>query len=122
MLVSNQSLHSFCHHGHSRTSLSHPLCCRAVCSTVASSPGNANDPVKVYMLWPMLSMNNSGIATKAACNILGISGSNVLVVYDDMDLKVGTWKRSLARENGTCGGQRCMPTLVEAVLLDMLLL
>lgn len=64
---------------------------------------------KHYILKPQTYMNNSGISVKALCDYYKIDIDDIFVVYDDMDLPVGT-KR--IRSNGSSGGHNGIKSII----------
>ncbi len=56
---------------------------------------------KVLFLKPQTFMNLSGNSVSKICNYFNIDINDILVICDDLDLKVGNFK---LRENGSCGG------------------
>ncbi|MBW4481839.1 MAG: aminoacyl-tRNA hydrolase [Tildeniella torsiva UHER 1998/13D] len=64
---------------------------------------------KVYLLKPLTYMNRSGQAMRAVLDWLKLEPSQVLVVYDDMDLPVG---RLRLRLGGSAGGHNGMKSAI----------
>lgn len=64
---------------------------------------------KVYLLKPLTYMNRSGQAMRAVLDWLKLEPSQVLVVYDDMDLPVG---RLRLRLTGSAGGHNGMKSAI----------
>ncbi len=67
---------------------------------------------RVVLAKPLTYMNLSGEAVSELVRRLGIPPGRVLVVYDDMDLPVGTIR---VRARGSAGGHRGMASVLEAV-------
>ena len=64
---------------------------------------------KVYLLKPLTYMNRSGQSLRAVLDWLKLEPSQVLVVYDDMDLPVG---RLRLRLSGSAGGHNGMKSAI----------
>ncbi|PZV08235.1 MAG: aminoacyl-tRNA hydrolase [Leptolyngbya sp.] len=64
---------------------------------------------KVYLLKPLTYMNRSGQSMRAVLDWLKLEPSQVLVVYDDMDLAVGRLRLRLA---GSAGGHNGMKSAI----------
>ena len=64
---------------------------------------------KVYLLKPLTFMNRSGQSMRAALDWLKLEPSQVLVIYDDMDLPVG---RLRLRLSGSAGGHNGMKSAI----------
>ncbi|MGF1516203.1 MAG: aminoacyl-tRNA hydrolase [Nodosilinea sp.] len=64
---------------------------------------------KVYLLKPLTFMNRSGQSMRAVLDWLKLEPSQVLVVYDDMDLPVG---RLRLRLSGSAGGHNGMKSAI----------
>ncbi|MGL4383152.1 MAG: aminoacyl-tRNA hydrolase [Bacilli bacterium] len=64
---------------------------------------------KYLILKPQTYMNNSGQAVIQAINYYKIALEDILVVYDDMDTKVGLFK---IRQQGGSGGQNGMKNII----------
>lgn len=64
----------------------------------------------LILLKPETFMNNSGEATKAIMNYYKISIDDIVVVYDDLDLKVGQIRM---RQKGSSGGQKGMKNIID---------
>jgi PTH1 family peptidyl-tRNA hydrolase len=56
-------------------------------------------------------MNNSGVAVNKVLQRFDVSLNDMLVVYDDVDLPLGTMR---FRVNGSSGGQKGMESIIEA--------
>ncbi len=66
----------------------------------------------VLLAKPLTYMNRSGDAVRELVGRWGLSAADVLVVYDDMDLPVGTLR---VRARGSSGGHRGMASVLEAL-------
>lgn len=67
---------------------------------------------KIYMLKPQTYMNNSGKAVAAALRELNPDFQDVLIVYDDLALPLGTLRFRL---RGSAGGQKGMLSILQAL-------
>jgi len=65
---------------------------------------------KVILLQPQTFMNNSGDAALAAAGFWKIAPKDVIVVYDDLDLPVGSIR---VRAEGSAGGHKGMRSIIE---------
>lgn len=59
---------------------------------------------------PMTYMNDSGIAAKQILKYFKAEPSNMLVIYDDIDLLLGKMR---VRKNGSSGGHRGMQSIID---------
>lgn len=59
---------------------------------------------RLLLIKPMTFMNNSGYSLKSALNHLNLSQKSLLVVYDDISLKLGRIKLSLSGGSGGHNG------------------
>jgi PTH1 family peptidyl-tRNA hydrolase len=67
---------------------------------------------KVLLVKPTTFMNNSGIATQALIQFYKLSPSDILILHDDLDISLGTYKRtSSSRAAGHNGVQNIIDTL-----------
>lgn len=64
---------------------------------------------KVYFVKPTTFMNNSGIAVKALLTYYNISVSDLLVIYDDLDMEVGKIR---FRQKGSAGGHNGIKSII----------
>ncbi|MDD2497242.1 MAG: aminoacyl-tRNA hydrolase [Desulfitobacteriaceae bacterium] len=64
---------------------------------------------KIILLKPLTYMNLSGQAVSSAMSFYKIEFSNLLVVFDDMDLDIG---RLRIRPNGSAGGHKGMGSII----------
>lgn len=60
---------------------------------------------------PLTYMNNSGSAFESLCSFYKVSFGQVLVIYDDADLGLGTLRFA---KSGSAGGHRGMSSVIEA--------
>ncbi|NLZ93133.1 MAG: aminoacyl-tRNA hydrolase [Firmicutes bacterium] len=63
----------------------------------------------VVLAKPMTYMNNSGKAAAALCRYFGVSAASLLVIYDDLDLPLGTLR---LRQQGGSGGHNGINSLI----------
>ncbi len=63
----------------------------------------------IYLLKPQTFMNNSGIALRQFVEKTKISPADILVIYDDLDLPVGSMK---LKPNGGSGGHRGVESII----------
>jgi PTH1 family peptidyl-tRNA hydrolase len=64
---------------------------------------------RVLLVLPQTYMNASGEAVSALCQKNGIDPSGLCVVYDDIDLPLGTLRM---RARGSAGGQKGMASII----------
>lgn len=64
----------------------------------------------VLLLKPQTYMNLSGKAVREVANFFKLSNSDILVIYDDMDLKVSVMK---IKPKGSSGGQKGMQNIID---------
>jgi PTH1 family peptidyl-tRNA hydrolase len=64
----------------------------------------------VILSKPTTMMNNSGLCVSAICKELKINPSNILVIYDDITLPLGTIR---FRESGSSGGHNGIKSIIE---------
>lgn len=67
---------------------------------------------KVFILRPMTYMNNSGLAVGAAIKEIKPDWEDIIVVYDDIALPLGTLR---FRPRGSDGGQKGMLSILQTV-------
>ncbi|MBL8879485.1 MAG: aminoacyl-tRNA hydrolase [Phycisphaerales bacterium] len=67
---------------------------------------------RVYLLKPLTYMNLSGVSVQAVLRFYKMTPSDLLVVFDDLDLPVG---RMRIRPNGSSGGQKGMESVIQHV-------
>lgn len=60
---------------------------------------------------PTTFMNNSGVAAFKLAKKLNLKPADLLVIYDDVDLPVGSFRY---RETGSSSGQKGMQSIIEA--------
>ena len=70
------------------------------------------DGVRVAVAKPQTYVNLSGQAVERLVNELGVAVSDVLVVYDDLDLPLG---RLRVRERGGSGGHKGVRSIIECL-------
>ena len=66
----------------------------------------------VILVKPQTYMNNSGVAVKNLLEDLNIKPEEILVVYDDLDLPLGTIR---LRKKGSSGGHRGIKSIIENI-------
>lgn len=64
---------------------------------------------KVMLLCPLTFMNRSGAAVRACADYYDLAPENILVIHDDIDLKVG--KIKVARSSGS-GGHKGIQSII----------
>lgn len=65
-----------------------------------------------YLIKPQTFMNLSGDAVRQASQKYGIAPREMLIVYDDLDFTVGTFK---IKTNASAGGHNGMASIIEAL-------
>lgn len=78
----------------------------------AKSKINGED---VILLKPTTYMNNSGFALRACLDFYKVSMDDVLVIYDDMDIKVGKIR---LRQQGSAGGHNGIKSIISCTFTD----
>jgi len=73
---------------------------------------------RVFLLFPQTFMNLSGEAVRATQLYYKLEASDVLIIYDDFDLPLGTLR---LREKGSAGTHNGMKSVVECLGTDQLL-
>lgn len=68
------------------------------------------ETVRYYLIKPGMYMNNSGQCLRKVCNYLKIPSSEVLVVYDEINLSVGDVKVTLS---GSAGGHNGIADILQ---------
>jgi PTH1 family peptidyl-tRNA hydrolase len=68
------------------------------------------DNESLVLAKPLTYMNNSGLACKRLSAFYKVSPANILIVYDDADLKPGVLRFS---KSGSGGGHRGFTSLIE---------
>jgi peptidyl-tRNA hydrolase, PTH1 family len=63
----------------------------------------------VILAKPMTYMNNSGLAAADLCRAFGVAPAGLLVIYDDLDLPMGSLR---LRPQGGAGGHNGMKSLI----------
>lgn len=71
----------------------------------------------VIIMKPQTFMNLSGQAIAAAVNYYKIEISKLLIIYDDMDLKLGATRLRL---NGSAGGHRGLGSIIDHLKTDQI--
>lgn len=66
----------------------------------------------VYMLKPTTGMNTSGQSILKACNEFNLKPSQILVIYDDINLPIGTIR---VREAGSSGGHKGVQSIIDSL-------
>lgn len=69
----------------------------------------------VLLVMPQTYMNNSGQSVKEMMRALGVSADKLIVVYDDMDLEMGTVR---VKEQGSAGTHNGMKSIVFSLQTD----
>lgn len=64
----------------------------------------------IIVLKPETYMNLSGESVKAVVDYFNIPLEDIIIIYDDMDLNVGTLR---IKEKGSSGGQKGMQSIIE---------
>ncbi|MGL4854163.1 MAG: aminoacyl-tRNA hydrolase [Lentisphaeria bacterium] len=67
---------------------------------------------------PLTYMNLSGEAVKGLCRQEGIKPEEILVIYDCLDLPVGTLR---LKESGSSGGQKGMESIIQQFASDRIM-
>jgi len=67
---------------------------------------------KIYILKPQTYMNNSGRAVAAAVKDLNPDWEDILIVFDDLALPLGTLR---FRNGGSAGGQKGMASILQTL-------
>lgn len=70
---------------------------------------------KVLLAMPQTYMNQSGESVKLMARTLGIRADQLIVVYDDMDLKAGTVR---IRQRGSAGTHNGMKSVIYQLQTD----
>ncbi len=66
----------------------------------------------IFLVKPRTFMNNSGLCVKKVLNKYKVNLSDVLIIYDDIDLPLGKIR---FRTGGSCAGHRGMVSIVSAL-------
>lgn len=66
----------------------------------------------VLLVKPQTYMNNSGIAVKNLIDEYNLNPNEILVIYDDLDLPLGTMR---IRKSGSSGGHRGVKSIIENI-------
>ena len=67
---------------------------------------------KVYLAVPQVFMNHSGISVKLLKSKYSIEDKNILVVHDDLDLKIGSCK---LKQSGGHGGHNGLKSIINEI-------
>ena len=70
---------------------------------------------KVIFLKPLLYMNLSGIVVKKYMDFFKIDSKDILIINDDLDLKLGTFK---LKSHGSSGGHNGLKNIEENIKTD----
>ena len=65
---------------------------------------------KVILLKPLSFMNNSGTIVKKYAEYFKINVEDILIIYDDMDFELGTYK---LKPFGSCGGHNGIRNIID---------
>lgn len=65
---------------------------------------------EVILAKPMTYMNGSGLAAASVCRFFKVPPENILIVYDDLDLPLGTLR---LRPGGGSGGHNGMKSIID---------
>ena len=68
------------------------------------------DDIECSLILPLTYMNNSGSAVKQVVKKNGVDLQDILIVYDDMDLKFGEMR---LRPDGSAGGHNGIKSIME---------
>ncbi|WP_107667433.1 aminoacyl-tRNA hydrolase [Cyanothece sp. BG0011] len=71
--------------------------------------GTSRNNQKIYLLKPLTYMNRSGQSVRAVVDWYKLTSTDVLVIYDDMDLPIG---RMRMRLSGSAGGHNGMKSII----------
>lgn len=64
---------------------------------------------KIILVKPNTYMNNSGDAVIKFCNYFNIKTSDILIIYDDVDFEIGTFK---IKKTGSSGGHNGIKDII----------
>ena len=70
---------------------------------------------KVIFVKPQTFMNNSGFSVFKVANYYNIGSEDILVIHDDMDLELGTFK---IKSHGSSGGHNGIKSIIESLKTD----
>lgn len=73
---------------------------------------------KIFLVKPQTYMNLSGLCVGGLVNFYKIPVENVIVVYDDLDLDVGTIR---IRPSGSSGGHKGMQSIIDHLKTNQIL-
>jgi len=68
-----------------------------------------NDGEKIILLKPQSYMNLSGDIVRKYCDYYNVKAEDILVIYDDVDFEVGTFK---IKRNGSSGGHNGIKDII----------
>ena len=68
------------------------------------------DGMDVFLVEPLLYMNNSGVAVKDASGRFNIPPGNLIVIHDDLDMEVGKVR---IRRKGSSGGHKGVESIIQ---------
>lgn len=67
-------------------------------------------PSVLWLMRPLLFMNNSGVGISEACRVLSIEPGDVLIAYDEIDLPLGSLR---LRPSGGDAGHRGLKSVID---------
>ncbi|CAI2194040.1 16565_t:CDS:1 [Funneliformis geosporum] len=67
---------------------------------------------RIILLKPLTYMNNSGECVREFINYFQIASENILVIYDDLTLPLGSFRY---REQGSSGGHNGIKNIIECL-------
>jgi len=67
---------------------------------------------KVIIAQPQTYMNNSGVAVQKIMNFYKIPSDHIIIVYDDLDLNIGTIRIKPNGQSGTHNGMRSIVQMI----------
>lgn len=73
------------------------------------------DGEDVILLKPETFMNNSGFSLRACMDFFKVPASDILVIYDDMDIPVGSIR---LRQKGSAGGHNGVKSVITCALTN----
>jgi len=76
---------------------------------------SADEEIDFLLLKPMTYMNRSGHSVRVMLNYFPLSATDIIVIFDDLDLPCG---RIRLRSKGGSGGHRGLASVIEAVGTD----
>jgi len=72
-------------------------------------------PDGTFLMRPTTFMNNSGMAVSQACHYFGITAGQLLLIYDDIDLPLGSIR---FRDQGGSGGHKGVESVITQLGTD----